>query len=127
MMDSTQNALLVGLVIGNASFSVLLLLLWLRTRQQNKALKAETAALQKASRAIPADLQALLGDPSKRIITVEILNPMQLATDKTWLAKPVAGMSPGLINRIVYQQARDIVEQQMPKFGAVAVVKVRGA
>lgn len=126
-MDTTPNALLVGLVIGNACLAVLLLLLWLRTRQQNKALKAETAALQLASRAIPADLQAMLGDPGKRIITVEILNPMELAADKTWLAKPAAGMSPGLINRIVYQQAREIVEQQMPKFGAVAEVKVHVA
>ena len=126
-MDASNQSLIIGLVIANTVFSILLLALWLRTRQQNAALRTETAALQQASRAIPADLQTLLGDPGKRIITVEILNPMELATDKTWLAKPVAGMSPGLINRIVYQQAREIVKQQLPKFGAVAEVKIHGA
>lgn len=126
-METINNNLLAGLVIGNAAFSLLLLALWLHSRRRSKALMAETEALQQASRAIPADMHALLGDPGKRIITVELLNPMQLATDKTWLAKPIAGMSPGLINKIVYQQAREIVEQQLPKFGAIAEVKVHGA
>lgn len=120
-MDNT----ILALLIGNLIVSITLFLLWQRSAKQTQALAAEALGLQQASNAIPVDLDKLLGNQNKRIITVEILNPIELATAKTAFAKPLAGMSPGVINKLVYSQARDIIAKQLPDFGVKAEVKVR--
>lgn len=119
-----MNTLTISLLAANGLVSLVLLLLWLRSRKQTQALALEAEALQQASQAIPADLQALMGQQNKRLITVEILNPIELATAKTVFAKPLAGMSPGAINKLVYKEARDIIAQQLPEFGVKAEVSV---
>lgn len=119
-----MNNITIALLAGNLILSLVLFLLWQRSAKQTKALVAETEALQQASNAIPADLDALLGEQGKKLITVEILNPIELATAKTVFAKPLAGMSPGAINTLVYKEARDIIAQQLPEFGVKAEVNI---
>lgn len=111
----------------NLALSLLLFVLWRRSQKQSLALQQETAGLQAASNALPADLERLLGAQNKRVITVEILNPVELAVDKTLLAKPLVGLSPGTINKMVYNQARDIIAKQLPEFGVKAEVKVHAS
>lgn len=122
-----MNTALAILVITNAAISIVLLLLWLRSRQQTQALQQEAAALAAASEIIPADLNKLVLDHKKRVITVEILNPIELAVAKTVFARPLVGMSPGAINKLVYNEARDIIAKQLPDFGVNAEVKVHVA
>lgn len=121
-----MNALLAFTGL-NLLISVILFVLWQRSQKQSLALQQETAGLQAASNALPADLDKLLGKQNKRVITVEILNPIELALDKTFLAKPLVGLSPGTINKIVYSEARDIIAKQLPDFGVNAEVKIHAS
>lgn len=111
----------------NLIISLLLFVLWQRSQKQSRALQQETTGLQAASNALPADLDKLLGKQNKRVITVEILNPIELAVDKTFLAKPLIGLSPGTLNKIVYAEARDIIAKQLPDFGVKAEVKIHAS
>lgn len=111
----------------NLIISLLLFVLWQRSQKQSRALQQETTGLQAASNALPADLDKLLGKQNKRLITVEILNPIELAVDKTFLAKPLIGLSPGTLNKIVYAEARDIIAKQLPDFGVKAEVKIHAS
>lgn len=122
-----MNSALTLLVLANAAISIVLLLLWLRSRKQTQTLLLEASALATASEVIPANLNKLVLDHKKRVITVEILNPIELAVSKTVFARPLVGMSPEAINKIVYRQARDIVAQQLPGFGVTAEVKIHVA
>lgn len=121
-----MTALLIFTSI-NIVVSLLLFVLWQRSQRQSRALQQETAGLQAASNALPADLNKLLGEQNKRFITVEILNPVELAVNKTFLAKPLVGLLPNTINKLVYAEARDIIAQQLPDFGVKAEVKVHAA
>ncbi|MDD9893769.1 MAG: hypothetical protein OXT49_09745, partial [Gammaproteobacteria bacterium] len=64
-----MNNITIALLAGNLVLSLVLFLLWQRSAKQTKALAAETEALQQASNAIPADLDTLLGEQGKKLIT----------------------------------------------------------
>jgi hypothetical protein len=119
-----MNIAITLFVLANMAISVTLLLLWQRSRQQTQDLLLESAALATSNSVIPAKLSKLLMEQNKRIITVEILNPTELAIAKTALAKPFVGLAPDTINKLVYKEARDIIADQLPSFGVNAEVKI---
>ena len=119
-----MNIAITLFVLANMAISAALLLLWQRSRQQTQALLSEAAALAANSSVTPANLSKLLIEKNKRIITVEILNPTELAIAKTPLAKPFVGLAPDTINKLVYKEARDIIADQLPSFGVNAEVKI---
>ncbi len=119
-----MNVFITLLVLANTAISVTLLLLWLRSHQQTQTLLLEAASLASANTVIPANLSNLVMERKKRIITVEILNPTELAIAKTKFAKPLIGLAPDTINKLVYKEARDILAQQLPTFGVNAEVKI---
>jgi hypothetical protein len=119
-----MNIAITLFVLANMAISITLLLLWLRGREQSQALLLEAAALAADNAVIPAKLHKLLIEQNKRIITVEILNPTELAIAKTALAKPFVGLAPDTINKLVYKEARDIIAKQLPSFGVNAEVKI---
>jgi hypothetical protein len=108
----------------NALLCIALLVLWFLSRVQLAALRRRLDVL-----GIDADLSAdnfptIASSGKKRLITVELLNPMQLAAKESWFARQFGTLTPALVHKLVYAQARDRVEQQMPNFGATAEVKV---
>jgi hypothetical protein len=119
-----MNIAITLLVLVNTAASITLLLLWLRSRQQTQALLLEVAALTSANKVIPADLNNIVMEHKKRVITVEILNPIELAVAKSAFVTPLMGMSPDTINKFVYKEARDIIAKQLPDFGVNAEVKI---
>jgi hypothetical protein len=119
-----MNIAITLLVLVNTAASITLLLLWLRSRQQTQALLLEVAALTSANKVIPADLNNIIMEHKKRVITVEILNPIELAVAKSAFVTPLMGMSPDTINKFVYKEARDIIAKQLPDFGVNAEVKI---
>lgn len=119
-----MNIVITLFIFANMAVSVALLLLWQRSHQQTQALLLETAALATNNSVMPAKLSKLLMERNKRIITVEILNPTELAIAKTALAKPFVGIAPDTINKLVYKEARDIIADQLPSFGVNAEVKI---
>ena len=119
-----MNIFITLLVLANMAISVTLLLLWLRSHQQTYALLLEVASLASAKTVIPANLSNLVMEHKKRVITVEILNPTELAIAKSKFAKHLMGLAPDTINKLVYKEAREILAQQLPTFGVDAEVKV---
>ena len=117
-----MNIAITLLVLVNTAVSITLLLLWLRSHRQTQALQLEAAAL--ATTATPANLSNLSMEHKKRIITVEILNPTDLAVAKSKFAKPLIRLAPDTIDKMVYKEARDILAKQLPTFGVNAEVKV---
>lgn len=119
-----MNIAITLFVLANMAISATLLLLWRRSRLQTQILLSQTSELASDNSIIPTNLSKLLMEKNKRIITVEILNPTELAIAKTPLAKPFVGMAPETINKLVYQEAREIIAEQLPSFGVNAEVKV---
>lgn len=119
-----MNILTTLFVLANTAVSITLLVLWLRSHQHTQALLLEAASLGTTNTVIPANLSNLIMERKKRVITVEILNPTELAIAKTKLAKPLMGVAPDTINKLVYKEARDILAEQLPTFGVNADVKV---
>lgn len=119
-----MNTIIIILVLANAAISITLLLLWIRSRQQTEALRLELAAMAAADNVIPANLNNLVMNHKKRVITIEILNPVELAVAKTVFAKALVGMSPEAINVLVYREARDLVAEKLLDFNVNAEVKI---
>ncbi|TSE01983.1 hypothetical protein FOS14_00900 [Skermania sp. ID1734] len=60
-----------------------------------------------------------------RLLSVEILNPIELATSQAKFAGAVAGsLVPGLVRQIVYEQAAKILNEELPKQGVKAEVRI---
>lgn len=119
-----MNTFITILVLANTAISITLLLLWLRSHQQTQALLLEAASLATANTVIPANLNKLVMEHKKRVITVEILNPTELAIAKSKFAKHLMSLAPDTINKLVYKEAREILAQQLPTFGVNAEVKI---
>jgi hypothetical protein len=119
-----MNIFITFLLLANMAISITLLLLWLRSHQQTQTLLLEAAFLASNNSVIPANLKNLGLEHKKRLITVEILNPTELAIAKSKFAKHFMGLAPDTINKLVYKEARDILAQQLPSFGVEAEVKV---
>lgn len=111
-------------------FLAVLVIAFLGWRLQ--ALKREFAALDQrlaetgqSLGASKPDLDRLLGQNTETVVTIEILNPLQLAARQNWFADKFGGLSPGLIRRIVYDKTRKQCAEILAQMGAEAKVEVR--
>lgn len=106
---------------------VVLLVLGLRQqglRRELAALSARSAELG-AGPAVPEDLQ-LIAREGTPMLSIRILNPMELATQKHWLAGVAGRITPGIVRRVVAIEAAKMVRLEMPKWGVQAQVEVIG-
>lgn len=118
-----STGLLIALSI-NALLCVGIAFLWFSSRKQLKDLNARLDAFGLSPDLNPEEFPTIANSGKKRLITVELLNPMELATKESWIARQFGSLTPALVHKLVYDQARDRVEGQMPNFGAKAEVKV---
>lgn len=95
------------------------------------SLRARLAALEKQSQALAANLgsapaatAAAAGKPMR--ITIEILNPVELARKESWFAGAFGSLTPTLLRRIVYARTLTIMEQQLLQFDVKADVQLQG-
>lgn len=117
------TSLLIALFI-NALLCVTLAVLWYSSKRQLTALRQRLDALGVDASLSPDSFPTIASSGKQRLITVELLNPMELAAKESWFARQFGSLTPALVHKLVYAQARERVEQQMPKFGATAEVKV---
>lgn len=95
-------------------------------RRRAADLDARVAALLPAP-PLPPNLAALFGSGSRRIIAVEILNPVEVATSQVKVAGLLGAVRPSLLNKIVYDQATTQVIDQLADHGVLADVQVHVA
>jgi hypothetical protein len=60
----------------------------------------------------------------RRVITIEILNPIELAGSRGWWAGVAGSLAPGLTNRVVYDEAIKLVRTQLADHDVVADVRL---
>lgn len=57
-------------------------------------------------------------------LTVQILNPIEVACANSRLARPISGVSPGLLRRQVYEQMSDELQEELAGHGIQAQIAV---
>jgi hypothetical protein len=62
--------------------------------------------------------------PARRMITIEILNPLELASSQVRAASLVGSWKPDTITKIVYSEAAKQIVAQLAEEGVVAEVQV---
>jgi hypothetical protein len=104
-------------------------LLWRQSRQRAElhTLQSHCEQLRVGMQTLPADAQALLGPERPLLLSIEILNPMQVAATQSWFASTFGSLTPGLVRRVVYERAVGIVRQEVLKHGLEAEVRLHRA
>lgn len=87
-------------------------------------LQANALALKVGSEA--ATLEGLVGGRAP-VISIEILNPMEVAAKESWVAGALGNLSPALIRGIVYKQASEQLRQELTLRGIQSDVRVHHA
>lgn len=123
----------MALLICTTLFLMLLtlgLLLWQfdRLGKRLQSLEQTLQTLQAERAAFPTEFRKLLASGgSTELISIEILNPMELAAQQSKLASTLGSLTPSLVRRIVHNEAIKIVRKQLEKHGAKAQVRYHGA
>ena len=74
--------------------------------------------------AIDRSTPRVASSTTRRVITIEILNPLELAGTRGRFAGLAGSLAPGLTRRIVYDQAVRTVKRQLAEERVVADVRV---
>jgi hypothetical protein len=67
---------------------------------------------------------AVSSSGTRRVITIEILNPLELAGKRGWWAGIAGSLVPGITRRIVHDQALRMVRRQLAHERVVADVRL---
>jgi hypothetical protein len=76
------------------------------------------------ARSLDAYRPASSSSSVRRVITIEILNPIELAGTRGRWAGLAGSLAPGLTNRVVYDQAIKLVRRQLRQHDVVADVRL---
>lgn len=117
-------ALVVAVLLAGLCVVLLLLLKGLRSRAA--ALVDQVAMLEPAPPMAP-DLEEILGSGNRRIIVVEVLNPMDVALSRNRAAAVLAAMAPERLRKIVMEQAAREMVGEMADQGLEVEVRVHAA
>lgn len=103
------------------------LLSWRLARLQAllRTLSEDQRQLAAAWNALPPEARGLL--PARdALLSIEILNPSELAAQESPLGGVASRLTPRLIRGIVYQRTADMLRAELPKYGVRAEVRVHG-
>lgn len=104
----------------------LVVLLWhvRRLRRKNIELAATVAeSTAKALQSVPTEPAFVV--PKSRLITIEILNPSELAATQSRFSGFAGAVAPNLLRKIVYEKAAEIMREQLEAQGVQAEVAIR--
>ncbi len=104
------------------------LMAWLyRQRLELRTLQDDCVQLQIVAQSLPEEARALIGTERPLLLSIEILNPMQVAAEKSWLAGALGTLTPNLVRRLVYERTQEVLQQEVLKHGLEAEVRLHGA
>ena len=103
----------------------LLLFRFARLRGELAQLRARSETLAGGALQVPEDMRRMAREGAA-MLSIRILNPMELAAQKHWMAGVAGRLTPGIVRRIVSHEAAKIVRQELPKYGVIAEVEVIG-
>ena len=94
--------------------------------KEQRALRTELAELSPVE-SMPPTLERSFAGGRKRVLVVEILNPLELATARHKLAGVAGSFAPETVRSIVYDQAARITREQLGHHQVEADVQVHVA
>lgn len=98
-----------------------------RLRSRVATAESALADLAAALDTAPADLKGILGDGKRQLITIEILNPMELASAQSKFAKHFGGLTPAMIRREVTKRTVGELAARLREQGVEAEVRIHDA
>lgn len=120
------NAMVILLV---ANLLLLSFLLWraLTLSRLAQVLESELQILRNVPHDEALDLDEVLGRGSRKVVVLDILNPMEVAASQSWFADKFGSVAAPLIRKIVYDQAVKNVYTETAKWGVQAQVVLHRA
>jgi hypothetical protein len=91
--------------------------------REQRALRAELAELSPVE-SMPVPLERSFGGGRKRVLVVDILNPLELATAQHKMAGLAGSFAPDTVRSIVYDQAAKITREKLAEHQVEADVQV---
>ncbi|CAM2913018.1 hypothetical protein SKPI104516_09600 [Skermania piniformis] len=114
--------MIVVLLVVDLLLFVALLGFVARLRRRGRELTESVAELTAADP--PLRINPVFAAGRNRLITIEVLNPVQLAAGQNRFAGLAGAVAPDLVQQIVYDQAAAIMRQQLAEQGVQADVRV---
>jgi hypothetical protein len=118
------------LALGLAAFLAVacgVLVLQLRAvRRRARRLEERVTALSPAAPLAP-DLEAVLGTGTRRLLVIEILNPIELARSRSRASAVLAAMAPDKLRKLVVEQTAREMSEQMLAEGVETDIRVHAA
>lgn len=123
--DIVSQVMIAILVVLVLNLVVLLALLrYARGIRRRNAEMAELVAVTTAEVGKPVAVEPLFKDAKERLITIEILNPAELAATHNKYSGVAGAVAPGLIRKIVYARTVQILREQLVAQGVQADVRI---
>jgi hypothetical protein len=104
-----------------------LLVLQLRNLKARADVLADQVAMLEPPPPMAPDLESLLGSGTRRLLVVEILNPLDVALSRNRAAGVLAAMAPERLRKIVIEQASREMVAEMADQGLEVEVRVHAA
>lgn len=94
-------------------------LFWYKSRisAELAGLRMRAENLDPEAAAPPPDIRQIYADLKGGLITIEILNPMELAAKESWFAGLFGSVAPAALRRLVYKRAGKITLSMLKDFG----------
>lgn len=116
-----MSVLAIVLLLLNLAVAAGLATLYWRQRQALELLRTRLAALAPAALSAPPLESGAVLRPG--LISIEILNPFELAARESRLAGTLSGLTPRLVQRLVLQRAAQMLRQELALRGVTAEVR----
>lgn len=119
-----MTALIILLMLTN--LGLIAGLLWYKGSVSDElaSLRARAETLDPEAAVPPPDIREIYDDLSSGLITIEILNPMELAAKESWFAGLFGSVAPGMLRKLVYKRASKITHSMLEDFGVDGQVSI---
>lgn len=119
--------ILLALLLGLNLAVLIGIVLTQRAQRRRQAAAILAIGQLEPYRPLPEDLEATFTAGKRRVITIEILNPLELAATQSRFGGVAGALAPRALRRIVYEQAYSNIKEQMVEEGVVAEVGLHAA
>lgn len=126
-MTGLEIVLLVVLVVAFAAFAGYAWRQIARLRARVAEAEGSFTRLCEELSSAPFDLTQTLGDGERKLITVEILNPLEVAGEQSALVRRFGAVAPAMLRAEVTRRAVKELQAQLAEQGVEAEVRVHDA
>lgn len=120
-------AIVLAVLLGLNLVVLVGLAVMLRTQQRRTSAAVAAIGELEPYRPLPEELEAAFTAGRRRVITIEILNPLELAATKSRFGGVAGALAPRALRKLVYEQTVREMKLQMVEEGVAAEVGLHAA